>query len=253
MSKKQPGKPPLAAFQSPKGWESETPFSFQKLAKDFPDWFQSLTKRTSVESYFLPAEATATKPKALSKLHHTIYVILSAQLHHWKQSAEDSAERLKDHGLKDSISISDLTEALSEIEDGEKSDQEDPIFGGHLTVGYPWLDEIHDERTLRCALGCIRRVFHDLREDAGIPAGQKGHRTREFTFDQAMRLLKFRLRRRRPHSKRRREIAEEIWDHVMHDGNEQRRGEIRKILIEAGAACEELVGLLASERAAARG
>jgi len=269
MSTNQPGKPPLGAFHSPKGWESAKYDSFKKLVLNNRVWFDSLTRGIAKEGAWRANSATVT-PET-DKVKHAVYVILSAQLRYWKGLARRHETLLKENGLEHSQTKAEWEAILAPHRKAKATERKQPKFGETLTRGYPWLDDLHEGPKLRCALGCSPKVFQDLRKDARIPAKMtsSGHKS-AFIFEEAMQLLRVRFSRSKPSEERRREIAKNIWDRVEYHHDRRRRNRIRNILIETGAECNEPpvvmrrrrwwasplpvhTGLLASALAAARG
>ena len=269
MSTNQPGKPPLGAFHSPKGWESAKYDSFKKLVTKNRVWFDSL-KRGLANEFAWRANCAPVTPEK-NDVKHAVYVILSAQLRYWQRIALRHERLLKESGLELDLPKAELETLLAHHRKAKATERKQPKFGETLTRGYPWLDDLHEGPKLRCALGCSPKVFQDLRKDARIPAKMtsSGHKS-AFIFEEAMQLLRVRFSRSKPSEERRREIAKNIWDRVEYHHDRRRRNRIRNILIETGAACTEPpvvmrrrrwwasplpvhTGLLASALAAARG
>lgn len=221
----------------PENWENASWEDFDSIAIKYPEWFRRLAAARGRNIPAWQPYNSSLSPKR----KFTAYVLLQAQVDHWKsrfldlefQTTDPTGHRNRqEEKMK---AVGDLWRRLK-IERERKA----PVFGGLITKLHPWLAETHSGPDLRLALGYSVPSFQRLREDAKISAGPKKGVAREYRFQEAMLLLAARISlRRRPGLLECRRIAEDIWAKVKYRENDDRKRELRRVLCDTGAACGE--------------
>ena len=223
---KQPSSEP------PEGWENFEWLSFTKISLKHNAWFARLSKKTPNEIDWRPAS-----PRGVTgKDKYAAYVLLYAQVRHWRQKAKDLEECLTDAGVESTIPKSVWSAIEQHISRIKKAEQKSPKFGGYLTESYDWCAATHRGTQLRVALGYRANAFQKLRRSAKIRAGERGGSGRHFTFKEAVKLLHARLLRTRPSIEIRKRIASEIWE-TLKSCSGSHRIPLRKVLRSVGAEC----------------
>jgi hypothetical protein len=233
------------------GWQDAAYATLAKLAEQNPDWFKQLSDKTPNE---IDWRTTATK-HLQPELKRIVFVLLSAQLRHWKKKARGREEYLQDAGIESRLPSSLVKRALNglDIQEREQRQNErrevkrvlkkgelrEQVFGGLITIEYDWLADQHPGPELSLAFGYGKKSFQDLRKACKIPK-DRGGRARIFPFEEAMLLLEKRLARKRPSMERRAEIAAEIWKFLRLGADKKRRQALRQVLTTTGATCKEV-------------
>lgn len=216
-----------AAPTPPRGWQNAELPEFNKIALLHSAWLKHLTEKTEHKDLWKADSKKRLNPDQ----QLAAYVLITAQLSHWRQKVRYLEECFNDAGIKSPLPARVFKAALVGIDHLER-------FGGPGTTQYDWLAHQHLATDLHRAFGYDGKSFNELRTACEIPAAKSG-RARIYNFDETMLLLKERLARKRPDKTRRREIAEAIWVSVKPSTDAQRRQALRHVLTTTGATCAE--------------
>lgn len=224
----------------PPGWERAGLSSIAQLLREHRDWIFNDSDESLL--WALYGSDVETRRAAIILLHR--------QVKFWRRRYEGLRDRLPEGSSLDKYlllqSALAALNALSPLEQKRAVDSDEcrkPKFGGVTTRLYDWLADEHRNPELRVALGCKPSAFRKLCRDAGISAADTKGKPRTFTFREVVALLRVRLRRQRPTQTERVRIAGEIWLRIR-GGAEKRRDELKRVLVAAGAECENLASVV---------